>query len=229
MEGNQAMLDHLQQHAGYTRSGSHARKVGQVSTGRWEDAHRFVVASFRQHTSRNGDPQLHVHNTILNCVQRERDGAWRTLDGAGLYRERGAAAAVAALVMEDVLARDLGVEFTERKDGHGRSIRGIPEKLVDAFSTRTRQDIEGRLSELIEAYRLRFGREPDARALYGLRHRATLDTRVRKEAELSLGEHVAQWAQTARYAEGEALEPVAGQVCARLTPARGRAAAEPRG
>jgi hypothetical protein len=57
MEGNQAMLDHLQQHAGYTRSGSHARKVGQVSTGRWEDAHRFVVASFRQHTFRNGDPQ----------------------------------------------------------------------------------------------------------------------------------------------------------------------------
>jgi TrwC relaxase len=89
MEGNQAVLDHLQQHAGYTRSGSHARKAGQVSTGQWEDAHRFVVASFRQHTSRNGDPQLHVHNTILNCVQRERDGPWRTLDGAALYRERG--------------------------------------------------------------------------------------------------------------------------------------------
>jgi hypothetical protein len=55
--------------------------------------------------------------------------------------------------MENALARDLGVEFTERKDGHGRGIRGIPEKLVEAFSTRTRQDIEGRLSELIEAYR----------------------------------------------------------------------------
>src|SRR5215831_18013931 len=57
MEGNQAMLDHFQEHAGYTRSGSHARKAGQVSTGRWEDSHRFVAASFRQHTSRNGDPQ----------------------------------------------------------------------------------------------------------------------------------------------------------------------------
>jgi hypothetical protein len=42
------------------------------------------VASFRQHTSRNGDPQLHVHNTILNCVQRERDGASRTIDGTAL-------------------------------------------------------------------------------------------------------------------------------------------------
>jgi hypothetical protein len=61
-----------------------------------------------------------VHNTILNCVQRERDGAWRTLDSAGLYRERGAAAAVAALVMESALARDLGVEFTERKKEQDR-------------------------------------------------------------------------------------------------------------
>jgi TrwC relaxase/AAA domain len=216
LEGNQAMLDHFQEHAGYTRSGSHARKAGRVSTGRWEDAHQFVVASFRQHTSRNGDPQLHVHNTILNRVQRERDGAWRSLDGVALYRERGAAAAVAALVMENALARKLGVEFTQRRDGHGRSIRGIPEKLVDAFSTRTRQDIEGRLPELIEGYRLRFGRDPDARALYGLRHRATLVTRVRKEPGLSLGQQVAQWAQTARRADGEALEPVAGQVCGRL-------------
>ena len=224
MEGNQAMLDYLQEHAGYTRSGSHARKAGQVSTGQWEDAHRFVVASFRQHTSRNGDPQLHVHNTILNCVRRESDGAWRTLDGAALYRERGAAAAVAALVMENALARDLGVEFAQRKDGHGRVIRGISQKLVDAFSTRTRQDIEGRLPELIEAYRLRFGRDPDARALYGLRHRATLVTRVRKEPGLSPGEQVARWAQRARRADGQALEPVGPRVCARLN---GRAAAEP--
>jgi hypothetical protein len=76
------------------------------------------------------------------------------------------------------------VEFVARKDGHGREIRGIGQGLVDAFSTRTRQDIEGRLPELIEAYRRQFGREPDARALYGLRHRATLDTRRGKETEL---------------------------------------------
>jgi hypothetical protein len=50
MEGNQAMLDHFQEHAGYTRSGSHARKVGGETTGLWEDAHAFIVASFRQHT-----------------------------------------------------------------------------------------------------------------------------------------------------------------------------------
>ncbi len=217
MEGNQAVLDYLQEHAGYTRSGSHARKVGQVSTGRWEDAHEFIVASFRQHTSRNGDPQLHVHNTILNCVKRMRDGVMRTLDGAALYRERGASSAVGALAMENYLARTLGVEFIGRKDGHGRDIRGISEKLVDAFSTRRREDIEGRrLPELIEQYRRNFGREPDARALYGLRHRATLDTRRAKESELSLDQHVAQWAETARRTDGEALEPVGQQVCARL-------------
>ena len=215
-QGNQAWLDHLQDHAGYTRAGSHARKVGQVSTGRWEDAHAFVVASFRQHTSRNGDPQLHVHNTILNSVQRERDGEWRTLDGAALFRERGAAAAAGALVMENALARDLGVEFVMRADGHGRDIRGIGERLIDAFSTRTREDIEGRLPELIEAYRHKFGREPDARALRDLRQRANLDTRARKESELSLERHVREWAERARRTDGEALEPIGRQVCSRL-------------
>jgi hypothetical protein len=46
-----------------------------------------VIASFAQHTSRDNDPQLHVHNAILNRVLREdpvatRPGAqkaWRTL------------------------------------------------------------------------------------------------------------------------------------------------------
>ena len=35
-------------------------------------------ASWRQHTSRAGDPQLHIHQTILNKVRTERDGGMRT-------------------------------------------------------------------------------------------------------------------------------------------------------
>jgi conjugative relaxase-like TrwC/TraI family protein len=69
MEGNAAGLDYLQQEAGQTRAGYHPG-------GRWEDAREWVIASFRQHTSRDGDPQLHVHNLILHKVKRETDG-WR--------------------------------------------------------------------------------------------------------------------------------------------------------
>ena len=74
MEGNAAALDYLQREAGQTRAGYHPG-------GRWEDARAWVIASFRQHTSRDGDPQLHVHNLILHKVQRESDGA---MAGAGL-------------------------------------------------------------------------------------------------------------------------------------------------
>ena len=52
-------------------------------TGRWEDAHGFIVGSFAQHTSRDGDPQLHIHNLILNRVMRETR---RRVPDAGLRR-----------------------------------------------------------------------------------------------------------------------------------------------
>src|ERR1022692_4585088 len=102
--GDRAALEYLEREAGYTRSGYHGRQASGLRTGRWEDAHGFVVGSFAQHTSRDGDPQLHIHNLILNRVMRERDGAYRTLDSRALHEHRGAAAAVAALVMESALS-----------------------------------------------------------------------------------------------------------------------------
>src|SRR6185437_16512407 len=55
--GNQAALAYLQREAGYTRSGYHGRDADGHRIGRWEDAHGFIVGSFAQHTSRDGDPQ----------------------------------------------------------------------------------------------------------------------------------------------------------------------------
>jgi hypothetical protein len=82
MTANQAMLDYLQREAGYSRAGYHSAR-----SGRYADAHAWVIASFAQHTSRDADSQLHVHNAVLNRVLREdplaaRAGdrvAWRTL------------------------------------------------------------------------------------------------------------------------------------------------------
>ncbi|GAA3168507.1 relaxase domain-containing protein [Nonomuraea salmonea] len=56
MAGNTAMLEYYQDVCGVSRAGRHGPKVAGRSTGRWVDAPRWVVASFRQHTSRNGDP-----------------------------------------------------------------------------------------------------------------------------------------------------------------------------
>ena len=220
-QGNQAMLGYLQEHAGYTRAGYHHGGADTgVSSGRWEDAHEWVIGSFRQHTSRAGDPQLHIHNVILNKVRRERDGAWRTLDGKALYRERAAASAQGALVMENALTNALGVEWVRRDDGHGREIKGVTQNLMDEFSKRTRQEIASVLGRLIDAYRVRHGHDPDARALGSLRLKANKLSRDAKD-ESEPGElmaHVRDWAQQAHRAEGQALEPVGPQVSNRNGP-----------
>ena len=218
-EGNQAALDYLQREAGYTRSGYHGRQVGGVTSGRWEDARAFIVGSFPQHTSRDGDPQLHIHNLVLNRVRRERDGAWRTLDSKALYEHRGAAAAIAVLVMESALSRALGTGWTRRPDGHGREVTGVSRALMDQFSSR-RQSISALTQRLAQKFQEQHGHAPDARALGGLRQWANHATRARKGAgPLDLDAEVRRWAAQARASEAGALEPVMPAVTARRGPA----------
>ena len=82
-----AALDYLQDEAGYSRTGyhsgppkdEHGRRLAQHGTGRRVDARKWTVASFFQHTSRDGHSRLHVHNAILNRVEVE-PGKWLTID-----------------------------------------------------------------------------------------------------------------------------------------------------
>ena len=205
MEGNAAALDYLQREAGQTRAGYHPG-------GRWEDARAWVIASFRQHTSRDGDPQLHVHNLILHKVQRESDGQWRALDSMSLYRHRPAASAIAALAAENALTRKFGIQWIPRADGHGREIAGVDQALMDMFSSR-RRSIGPLTARLAQAFEAQFGRAPDARALASLRQWANHSTRRGKDAEpLDLVALVRQWSAHARASEAGALEPVAPAV-----------------
>ena len=218
MAGNMAALEYLQDEAGYTRAGYHGRRPDGIETGRWEDAHKWVAASFPQHTSRDGDPQLHIHNLILNRVQRQTDGEWRTLDSKALFRERAAASAIAALVMENELSREFGIEWVQRPDGHGREIKGVSKALMDVFSSR-RQAIDPLTADLARAYEAQHGRAPDARALGELRQWATHATRRAKEGTITdRAEMVRQWESQARAAEAGALAPVMPQTTNRRGP-----------
>src|SRR6266702_5604111 len=127
MEGNRAALEDMQDEAGMTRTGYHGGSGTEsgAELGKWEHARDWVIGSFRQHTSRDGDPQLHVHNLVLNKVQTERDGKWRKLDSRGLYRHQGAAAAIGAVTLERLMTRDFGVVWVPRADGHGKEIKGV--------------------------------------------------------------------------------------------------------
>jgi conjugative relaxase-like TrwC/TraI family protein len=140
LAANQAMLGYLQRQAGYSRAGYHGK-----GSGRFADAHEWVVASFPQHTSRDGDPQLHVHNAVLNRVLRDdplasagQRRAWRTLDGAGLYAAKPAAAAIAERTLAGQLTARLGVEVLARLDGNGWEVAGIGDDVRALFSSRRR-------------------------------------------------------------------------------------------
>ena len=58
-------FDYFQREAGYTRTGSHSTRIHGRETGQWHEAD-LAVAHWLQHTSRDGDMQLHVHSQIAH-------------------------------------------------------------------------------------------------------------------------------------------------------------------
>jgi hypothetical protein len=58
---NRAALEYLQAWAGFTRTGYHGVRVDGHEPGRFEEA-GLVITSWLQGTSRDGDPQDHIHN-----------------------------------------------------------------------------------------------------------------------------------------------------------------------
>jgi hypothetical protein len=73
-----------------------------------------------QHSNRDNDPHLHVHNVMLNLVQRA-DGAdetYRTLDGKPLLRARGQLDAIAKRLLARKLA-GAGIPLVQRPGGDG--------------------------------------------------------------------------------------------------------------
>jgi hypothetical protein len=54
-------FEYFQREAGYTRTGSHNKRVHGQETGQWHEA-GLAVAHWLQHISRDGDMQLHVHS-----------------------------------------------------------------------------------------------------------------------------------------------------------------------
>jgi len=206
LAGAQAALEYLQDKAGYARVGHHGG-----GAGRWIDAHTFVVAQFLQHDSRDRDPQLHVHQAILNRVLCA-DGVWRALDSRAIHTWRAAAAAVGERVMEAHLARSLGVRFETRPDGKAREVLGIRQQVIDLFSSR-RRVITAKAEALIGVFRERFGREPAPLERDRIARGATLATRRGKDHRgEDDGERLDRWNTKCEHDVGEGLSEVADHV-----------------
>lgn len=171
-----------------------------------------VAASLFDHwDSRNGDPQLHTHAVIVNKVQREADGEWVTIDSHTLYRHMVAISEKYNSLLFDRLQERVGAvpesrdteasntltaeavmaasESADQQDAqtvpnvsHHVELAGIPDDLVEEFSTRARQ-IEERKDAMVEQYVSRYGKQPSNATVLQFRQKATLDSREAKDTE----------------------------------------------
>ena len=188
-------------------SGQHGQEPG-----RFEEA-GLVVTSWLQGTSRDGDPQDHIHNQIARITRTVRDGKWRALDTASLRAALGALQGVAATAVECELTRDFGLAWVPRADGRGNEIAGVTQAQMDAYSTRTVQ-VREKERELARAWERRHGRAPTSRELLYIANDATLRSRKCKDAarvdwdalagrwDATLGGHLAGIAATVSNARG---------------------------
>jgi TrwC relaxase len=119
-----AGFGYFQREAGYARTGSHHARGNGRETGQWHEAD-LAVAHWLQHTSRDGDMQLHVHSQIAHVARTTTDGKWRAPDSLGYNEHVGAVAAIVSQHLEEAMTRRFGVHWVARDDGHGFEIKGI--------------------------------------------------------------------------------------------------------
>ena len=201
---------YFQREAGYTRTGSHGRRVHGRETGQWHEAD-LAVAHWLQHTSRDGDMQLHVHSQIAHVAKTATDRKWRAPDSLGYNEHVGAVGAVVSQHLEEALTRRFGLEWTARDDGHGFEIKGISGQMMRLFSSR-RESITADLRDRATQFEQRYGRKPSQRELAHLAQAANFKTRDAKPSTLDVAQAHAGWADKLARTLGVSLASVAPSV-----------------
>ena len=218
-----AGFGYFQKEAGYTRTGSHNTRVHGRETGQWHEAD-LAVAHWLQHTSRDGDMQLHVHSQIAHVAKTGTDGKWRAPDSLGYNEHVGAVAAIVSQHLEEALTRRFGVEWVARDDGHGFEIKGISGQMMRLFSSR-RESITADLRARAARFEQRYGRKPSQREMAQLAQASNFSTRAAKDGALDFAQLHAGWADKLARTLGVPLASVAPSVWHNAT---GHAAAQPR-
>ena len=205
-----AGFGYFQREAGYTRTGSHNTRVHGRETGQWHEA-GLAVAHWLQHTSRDGDMQLHVHSQIAHVAWTRTDGKWRAPDSLGYNEHIGAVAAIVSQHLEEALTRRFGVAWVARDDGHGFEIKGISGEMMRLFSSR-RESITADLRARAAQFEQRCGRKPSQRELARLAQASNFATRAAKHGTLDVGQVHAGWADKLARTLGVSLASVAPSV-----------------
>jgi conjugative relaxase-like TrwC/TraI family protein len=223
-EARETGMAFLEEHAGYVRTGYHrgSGTESRAQLGQWQQARDWVRASFAQHTSRAGDPQLHEHNLVLNLAPTEADGTWRRFDSKHFYRYKAAFSAIVAAEIERMLTAEEGLVWVPRADGHGREIAGVPQKAIDAFSSR-RQTITDLAVQVAAQREQEWGRKPDARQMDRILRDITQRTRKGKEEKpLDLAAALHEWQDKAKQADLASLRDIYHSITAEARAQAGR-------
>ena len=205
-----AGFGYFQREAGYTRTGSHNTRVHGRETGQWREAD-LAVAHWLQHTSRDGDMQLHVHSQIAHVARTVTDGKWRAPDSLGYNEHIGAVAAIVSQHLEEALTARFGLEWVARDDGHGFEIKGISGEMMRVFSTR-RESITADLRARAARFEEQYGRAPSQRELAHLAQASNFKTRKAKHGTLDVAQVHAGWADKLARTLGVSLASVAPSV-----------------
>ena len=205
-----AGFDYFQREAGYTRTGSHNTRLHDRETGQWHEAD-LAVAHWLQHTSRDGDMQLHVHSQIAHTARTVTDGKWRAPDSLGYNEHVGAVAAIVSQHLEEALTRRFGLAWEARDDGHGFEIKGISGEMMRLFSSR-RESITADLRARAARFEQQYGHAPSQRELAQLAQASNFATRAAKHGALDVAQAHAGWADTLARSLGVSLASVAPSV-----------------
>lgn len=205
-----AGFDYFQREAGYTRTGHHGGPK-DAPAGEWHEA-ALAVVHWLQHTSRDGDMQLHVHSQIAHVAQTVLDGKWRAPDSMGYNEFIGGVASVVATHFESAMTRRFGLEWIPREDGYGYEIAGIGADMMKAFSSR-RESIKDKTAQYVADYEAATGRKPSQQTVAQLAQRANLATRRHKGDEsLDFDQYHAAWDARSKAEFGVSLASIAPRV-----------------
>ena len=186
-----------EQRALFVRTGHHS-----AHTGEFRDAAGAVAALFPQHDNRSGEPNLHVHTVLLNRAVRADagDGKWRALYGKALWDEQLGLGADAERIFARLLAL-LGIPLAQQEDGNAFEVGGVEQATMDAFSQRTRGQIDPKAAAEEAEYKRLYGREPSARTRWEWRQHLARATRKAKPDDPPAGaERLAAWEEDSRRA-----------------------------
>ncbi|MDX6601114.1 MAG: hypothetical protein QOF13_316 [Solirubrobacterales bacterium] len=185
-----AALGYLQREACWTRRGADAEFVR---------GNGFLAAGYRHRSSRNGDPQVHVHALVANATQGP-DGKWTRLYHPAIYEHAKTAGYIFEAQFRQELTQSLGARWREVHNGIAE-IGGFDDAHLRAFSTRR--------TEILEAA----GPGASARS----RQIANLTTREAKEQGIGSADLRQRWRERA---EGIGLDLSAVRIGERATPDR---------